>query len=268
MLSDTHIHTSFSGDSKTPPRDQAMAAIALGMDEICITDHHDYGSREMTHIDFYLDIPAYLPAIRALAQEFEGKLTIRTGIELGLMCREKTYLTKLASKLPVDYIIGSNHFVDGTDVYERAYFEGRSEMESYRRYFESTLNRVREMDCFDSLGHLDYVVRYGPGKNQNYRPFDYREVTDEILKLLIERGKGLECNTGGFKAGLGHPHPQEEILCRYRELGGEIITVGSDAHRAPELGGYFKEAAEILKKCGFRYYAVYRGRKPYFKTIE
>lgn len=267
MLPDYHVHTEFSGDSKTPVREQIEAAIKLQMKEICITDHHDYGAGHMTSVDFTLDIPAYLPAIRTLAEEYEDRIQVFTGIELGLMLREQEYLTALAETLPVDYIIGSNHFVDGYDVYDRHFYEGRPEETAYRRYFEASLARIKAMDCFDSLGHLDYIVRYGPEKNKNYRPADYMDVIDEILRTLIGKGKGLECNTAGFKHGLGHPHPQEEILIRYRELGGELLTIGSDAHVPAQIGGAFLQAEEILKKCGFRYYTVFHKRKPVFYRL-
>ena len=111
------------------------------------------------------------------------------------------------------------------------------------------------------------MIRYGPEKNKNYRPADYMDIIDNILKALIERGKGIECNTSGLKYGLGHPHPYEEILRRYRALGGEILTVGSDANRQEEVGGYFKETAELLSACGFRYYTVFRERKPWFLKV-
>ena len=132
MLSDFHVHTSFSADSQTPPREQIEAAIRLGMKEICITDHHDYGTRHMCVKDFTLDIPAYLPAIRALAEEYRGKIRVLTGIELGLMMREREYLNSLEKELPVDYIIGSSHFIDGYDIYDQALYEGRSERIRFR----------------------------------------------------------------------------------------------------------------------------------------
>lgn len=268
MFSDYHVHTSFSGDSKALPAGQAQAALNLGMEELCITDHHDYGTGHMTHIDFNLDIPAYLSGIAELKKQFEGKLTVRCGIELGLQLRTADYLRELVPTLSLDYLIGSSHFVDGFDIFDRRYYDGRTEYESYFRYFESTLARIRALDfAFDCLGHLDCVIRYGPEKNKNYRPADYMDIIDNILKALIERGKGIECNTSGFKYGLGHPHPYEEILRRYRELGGEILTVGSDAHRPEEVGGYFKETAELLSACGFRYYTVFRERKPWFLKI-
>ena len=195
MISDFHVHTSFSADSSTPPREQIEAAIRLGMKEICITDHHDYGSQNMTRLNFHLDLSSYFPAIRELAEEYRGKIEVLTGIELGLMRREKEYLLNLTDSLSVDYIIGSNHFVDGFDVYDREYYDGRTEHASYLRYFESVLERLNAFDCFDSLGHLDYIIRYGPEKNRNYRPKDYMDIIDAILRTLIKKGKALECNT-------------------------------------------------------------------------
>ena len=120
MISDCHVHTEFSGDSKAPQNAQVQAALELGMKEICITDHHDPGSSQMTHIDFTLDLPAYLRALEDTVQAFEGKIRVLKGIELGLMLREKDILTRLGAELPVDYIIGASHFLDGLDVYDPA----------------------------------------------------------------------------------------------------------------------------------------------------
>ncbi len=266
MLSDCHIHTDFSGDCDVPAADQINAAIALGMDEICITDHHDPGTESMSDINFQLDIRSYIPAITMLREKYADKIKINVGIELGLMLHEKDYLESLTMSLTssglVDCLIGSCHFVDGYDVYYPEFYEGRSEHDSYMRYFEETLERVREIDCFDVLGHLDFVVRYGPTKNKNYDIKDYEDVLDEIFRILIDRGQALECNTAGFKYGLGEPNPCTAALKRYRELGGELITVGSDAH-SPEYVGYeFDRTENILKDCGFRYYTIYHRRKP------
>lgn len=267
MLADCHLHTEFSADSKTPVRSQIENAIRLGLPEICITDHHDYGSRGMCELDFSLDLPSYLAAVRSLSGEYAGRIHVGVGIELGLMLRVKKEIAEIERSLDVDYVIGSSHFVDGFDVFYPAYFEGRSEKESYRRYFESTLARVREMDCFDSLGHLDFIVRYGPTRNENYLPAEYKDVIDEILKILVRKGKALECNTAGFRFGLGHPNPHEWILSRYRNLGGEFITVGSDAHRPEDAAYAFPQAAELLKSCGYRYYTVFHNRKPEMRLI-
>ena len=266
MLRDFHLHTDFSGDSNTAPHLQIERAIALDMKQICITDHHDY--QVESEVDFNLDFESYLPAMDALRQQYQDRIQIEIGVELGLQCCIKDYLEELSERYPFDFIIGSCHFIDGKDPYFPPYFEGRSERASYERFFDVCRKRVQTIDCFDSYGHLDYVVRYGPNQNREYHFKDYQEYIDPILKTLIERGKALECNTGGFRYKLGHPNPCEDILKRYRELGGELLTIGSDAHTPEFLGFEFERTARILKECGYRYYTVYHQRKPQFLPIE
>ena len=111
------------------------------------------------------------------------------------------------------------------------------------------------------------MVRYGPEKNKNYSYDKYKDVIDEILRQLIAHGKGIELNMAGFKYGLGHPNPTEEILHRYRELGGEIITIGADAHTPDKIGYAFDKAADVLRECGFSYYAVFKNRRPVFHKL-
>lgn len=266
MFSDTHLHTDFSGDCATPAARQVEQAIAMGMKEICITDHHDYDI--VSDLDFNLDLNTYFPYMKQLQAQYRDRIGILIGIELGLQMHIKDYLDDLVQNYSFDFIIGSSHIVDGRDPYcPASYFKGRSQREGYERYFESTLNRVKGMDCFDSFGHLDYVVRYGPTKNRDYSLKTYGDYIDPILKALIERGKGLECNTGGYKHGLGQPNPSEEILTRYRELGGELLTVGSDAHLPEYIGYEFDRIRDLFLRCGFRYYTVYHDRKPVFYRI-
>lgn len=266
MLSDFHLHTAFSADSTAPVRGQIDRAIELGMRELCITDHHDYDSDKPDN-EFLLDFSKYLPYMNAFRSEYSSRIRIDIGVELGLQIHEKQELDRIVNTCDLDFVIGSSHFIDRKDPYFPDFFFGRPEEESYARYFEVTLDRVRTMDCFDVFGHLDYVVRYGPTMNKHYSYAAYRDFIDPILKTLIEKGKGLECNTGGLKYGLGHPNPSEEILKRYRELGGEILTVGSDAHAPQHVGYGFHLLPSLLKSCGFRYYTVFRNRKPVFLPL-
>ncbi len=265
MLCDFHLHTSFSGDSDTPPEDQILKAAALNMPRICVTDHHDMDV--VSDCDFTLDLPKYFPAMEALREQYRDQIRIEIGIELGLQNHIAQKLHETAVSYPFDFIIGSCHFIDGQDPYFPAFFQGKSEKEAYRRFFEVTLKRVEKLDCFDSLGHLDYVVRYGPAKNRYYDPKEYFDIIEPILRILVHRGKALECNTGGLHYGLGHPNPCEEILRRYRELGGELITVGSDAHVPSRLGYDFDYVRDLLKACGFSHYTVYHQRKPEFLPL-
>ena len=159
------------------------------------------------------------------------------------------------------------HVADGCDPYDRIFFENRSEEEAYRSYFTCLLENLKVFSCFDVCGHIDYVVRYGPNRNLYYTYEKYRDILDEILRVLVQKGIGLECNTAGFKYGLGHPNPTEKILSRYRELGGEILTLGSDAHAPEHIAYDFERAGALLKECGFHYYTVFRNRKPEFLPL-
>ncbi len=154
--------------------------------------------------------------------------------------------------------------VNGKDPYYASYYEGRSEREAYLEYFVSILENIRAFQDFDVYGHIDYVVRYGPDKNTYY---SYADVIDEILKQLIHHGKGIEVNTAGFKYGLGHPNPCEDILKRYRELGGEILTLGADAHQPEHIAYDFQRLPKLLQTCGFSYYTVFKNRKAQFIAL-
>ena len=189
------------------------------------------------------------------------------GIEIGLQPHIVQVNNDVTAKYPFDFVIGSSHVVHGIDPYYPHYYDGRSEDEAYLEYFESILENLHTNVDFDVYGHIDYVVRYGPNTNKFYSYKKFSDVIDEILRTLISMGKGIEINTGGFKYGLGHPNPTEEIIARYHEFGGEIITMGADAH-APEHVAYaFDKVPGILKDAGFRYYTVFENRKPVFLPL-
>ena len=127
---------------------------------------------------------------------------------------------------------------------------------------------LQTYSCFDTCGHIDYVVRYGPSKNVHYCYKNHADILDEILKTLIDKGIGLECNTAGFKYGLGQPHPSTEILKRYKELGGELLTLGSDAHAPCHIAYDFQKASDLLKACGFRYYTIFKEKIGMYSFIK
>ncbi|MCD8022025.1 MAG: PHP domain-containing protein [Lachnospiraceae bacterium] len=155
------------------------------------------------------------------------------------------------------------HFWRAMDPYEPWYFDGRNDRDCYDEFFlkEYEMLQIFAPKDYDTLGHMDYVVRYGPNRNRNYSYKAYADFIDPILRFLIEHGKCLELNTGGIKYGLGEPNPCTDVFRRYRELGGELVTVGSDAHEPKHLGYAFDQAAEILTSIGFRYYMIFEQRK-------
>ena len=267
MLWDTHMHCRFSGDSEADPVDMIEAARAKGLDGICFTDHLDYDFPSDPPDLFLLDLEAYEQAIPALANKYEGIFPVLHGIEIGIQPHLSEKLSEVIRSHNYDQVICSSHAIDGKDPYYKTFFVGREEHEAYLRYFESILKNLEVFSDFDVYGHIDYVVRYGPNTNRFYSYDAYSDVLDEILKKLIDMGKGIEINTGGFKYGLGHPNPCEDIIKHYRSFGGEIITIGSDAH-APEHVAYdFNKVPQILRDAGFTHYTVFVNRKPRFLPL-
>lgn len=276
IQADMHMHTWFSTDSEACPRDMADEAVRKGLKTICFTDHFDKDDLEWGEEGIF-DVDAYFVEMQKLQEEYAGKLNIRIGIELGLRTYLKDYYEELTKKYPFDFVIGSVHNVpykkdaEGnilyTDPAAEKLFTDRTDKEAYRLMMETTLENVRTSDCFQTLGHLDYVVRYGKSREKEYSYTDYADIIDEILKLLIEKEKGLEVNSAGLKYGLPFAHPHPDVLKHYRELGGEIITIGADAHKPENIAYDFAKAEEILKSCGFKYYTEFFEQKPVFKQL-
>lgn len=262
-IADSHLHSRFSADSGEDPVRIIETAINLGMDRLCFTEHQDfdYGYDEL---DFTLDYDGYFKELSFLREKYSDRIDIRIGAETGLEPHLGKRLRDFAVKCPYDFIIGSTHLVNGIDPYYPGYFEGITEKEAFLKYFNYALESFKTCTDFDVYGHLDYIVRYAPSKDGNYSYEEFREIIDEILKTLIKNGKGIELNTGGLVRGMKNPNPCPEIIKRYRELGGEIITVGSDAHKAEHIGYSFEYAGEILLKSGFKYYTAFKNRKPEF----
>ncbi|MBQ5317153.1 MAG: histidinol-phosphatase HisJ family protein [Oscillospiraceae bacterium] len=264
MYIDAHLHSCFSGDSETPPEKQIEKAISLGMKRMCFTDHHDPCVE--SDVDFELDYSSYFSKMQELKEKYAKFIEIGIGVELGLQPHIGELLKNITSKYPFDFVIGSIHFVDGYDPYYPEYFHIYKQ-KAYRTYFQTTLESIKAAPCFDSLGHLDYIARYGGPFGLTYSYDEYADSIDPILREVIDGGRALECNTGGLSRGLSDPNPCFDALRRYKELGGELITLGSDAHDPSTLGYRFDEVGERLRAIGFTHYAVYKGRKPEMMSL-
>ena len=260
IRADYHVHSYFSSDSDTPLCDIIRTAISKGFDTLCLTDHHD--------IDFpVLENGMDFEELTALRQQYADRIDLRIGVEMGLMPHIGQAVSDFVHAYPYDFVIGSSHLVDRVDPYYPAYWENTSEIEGYRRYFKTILDNTAVIHDYDVYGHLDYVVRYGPTKNANFHFQDYADIFETALKQIIADGKGIEINTAGLYKGLGYPHPHRDILRLYKELGGEIITIGSDGHITDHIGYGFDIAEQYLLDAGFRYYTIFRNRKPEFRKL-
>lgn len=271
MLSyDYHLHTSFSSDSDAPMEDMIRQAILLDLKSICFTEHHDMDWPENEdHFTFLVDTKSYQQSLYELREKYKNHIEILFGIELGLQPHLKAELINYTKNYPFDFVIGSSHLVDRMDPYYPDLFEKYSDEKAvFRRSFECILKNLEVFTDFDVCGHLDYIVRYAPNQEQYYNYLDDIDLIDCILKKCVEHQIGLEINTSGWKYGLSSPHPAIGIFKRYKELGGEIVTIGSDAHKPEHIAWGFERIPDFLREAGFSYFTIFKERKPIFLPLE
>lgn len=271
-LSDYHIHSQFSGDSEERLEVIFETAIKKGLKEIAITDHLDIdypGNKAL----FNLNFKKYIKTLKEYKREYKGRLEIKLGIEVGLQphLRKDKFLNKVLRSKELDFIIGSTHCVGGRELDKGDFFFGKTKAESHKMYFDEVYQNIRSFDGFSVCGHLDFIKRYGKEYFEDYKVIDYeehREIIDKILKTLIKKDAGLEVNTSGYRYGSDDSTPNEYILRRYRELGGKLITVGSDAHQSEDIGEGLEEAFKLLKNCGFNSYSIFNKKQVRLKKIN
>lgn len=271
ITADYHLHSSHSGDSDTPLEDMILEGIRQGLTAMCFTEHNDFdypANENETEDMFLLNADSYLYDLLKLQEKYADKIKILFGVEIGLQPHLARQNAAFAKAHEYDFIIASSHICNGKDPYYPDFFAGRAAEDAFLEYFQSILDNLHTYSSFDVYGHLDYVVRYSPTKDQEYSYEAFSSLFDRILTKLIEMEKGIEINTAGLAKGLHDVHPCRGIIRRYRELGGEIITIGSDAHAPQQIAHAFDRAAEILKDCGFQYYTTFEKRRPSFHKLK
>ena len=254
---DYHIHTKFSGDSDASPVDYINQAIKMQLEEICFTDHRDF---DYPIDSFDLDIETYYQTIMALKKEYQDKIKIKWGIEIGLDLNYFQEINDLINQYPFDFVIGSIHVIDHTEFYYGDFFKGLTKRQARRRVFEETARCVKTLDCFNVLGHLDYIMRYGPYDNKKVEHTKYQDIIDEIFKTLIDKDKGIEVNTSGYAVNGNCGFPNYNQVKRYFDLGGRIITIGTDSHTVDRIGQHVEDVKDNLKKIGFKEISTFTNR--------
>ncbi len=269
ILCDYHVHSTFSGDAKGSMKEMIDSAVSKGLKKICFTEHMDkqFPYRPGEEGMFELNADSYLYDLLRFKSEYEGIIDIGFGVEVGMQIGALKDNLIFSRSHEFDFILASIHVVDGFDPYYPEYFEGKTEEEAYGRYFETIYENIARFDNYDVLAHLDYIVRYGADKDKNYKYEIYKETIDKILKHIIEHEKGLELNTAGLRKGTRDLHPCFDIIKKYKELGGELVTIGSDAHEPAHVAADFDKAEEALIEAGFKYYCMYENRIAEYKKI-
>lgn len=276
MIADYHVHTEFSDDSIYKMEDVVKDAISLGIDELCFTDHVDYGIKvdwdEGKEIIYRhgqplanVDYPNYFETIKLLQAKYKNQIIIKKGMEFGIQTQTITQFEKLYNKWSFDFIILSCHQVDNKEFWTQDFQNGRTQEEYQTRYYEEIWNVINKYKNYSVLGHLDLLKRYDL---QGEYPFEkIQPMVERILKKVIEDGKGIEVNTSSFHYGLNDLMPSRNILKLYHELGGKVITIGSDSHKKEQLGAHIEEVKQELKNIGFKYYCTFENMNPIYHDL-
>ena len=268
---DQHIHSKVSHDGKSSYIEYMIEAKIKKVCELTFTEHFD----DYTGVDTFLKSLS-IEYYRNEYEKYKDDDLVKTnfGIEIGLRPESYDLIFNTVKNNNFDFIIGSSHITCGKDMaYDKSFFDGLTSYQAIIKYFEEVLKNINlYKNEFDVYGHLDYVIRYVkknyPDDLQTIFYKDFNEILDEILLSLIKNDKGLEINTSGLRYGVGSCHPNIEIVQRYKELNGKIITIGSDAHNYKDLASNYSDAVEMLESTGFKEIAVFHNRKPDFVKVK
>lgn len=274
MKADYHLHCQFSNDSSYPMEDVILDAIEMGLDEICFTDHVDYGvkfdvtpgtEKDIPKSLRNVDYPQYFAEIARLKEKYKDKIAIKAGLEFGVQMHTLQIYHELKEKWPLDFALLSVHEIDDLEFFRYTYQEGKTQQQYNEGYYRELLKLVQNFQDYCVLAHMDLIVRYD---KQGVYPFEkVKDLITEILKVVIANGKGIEINTSSIRYGLSDTTPSRAILKLYHDLGGTIITIGSDSHRPGDLGSGILQAKQILKEIGFKQFCTYENFKPIFHSL-
>lgn len=276
-LADYHMHSKYSFDGKEELRALCDQAMARGLSEIAVTDHMDiftnlpYG--QMMNFDVpggelvQMDVKGLYEELAAVRDAYVGRLTVKIGAELGQPQVNPAAAEAFLRDYPLDFVIGSIHNMENDlDVY---YYDfSQMDVRTMYSHYVDWLIELAEMGDFDVMGHLTYPLRYMYERQQlRLDPMQYEEKFRYLFKCLIEKGRGIELNISGIYRPMKETMPPLSLLKLYRSCGGEIITIGSDAHRAEHVGLCQKEARELLRQAGFQYMTTFTQRRPDFHKL-
>lgn len=277
MFADYHVHTAFSDDSIYPMEKVILDAITMKMDEICFTEHVDYGikvdwdsgqkiiyrgNEPMANANY----PEYMKAIQAMKEKYGHQITIKTGLEFGMQTHTISQFQKLFDRYDFDFIILSIHQVHDKEFWNQEFQKGKTQKEYNEEYYKEMLDVIRQYKDYSVLGHMDLINRYD---NQGIYPFEKVKLwIQAILEQVIADGKGIEINTSSKRYGLKDTTPSRQILELYKDLGGTILTIGSDSHKPEHLGAHIQDSKKMLQEIGFKQYCTFDHMNPVFHDLD
>jgi len=257
-MHDYHMHSSFSFDCKAEMRAMCQSAIAGGIPEIGFSEHYDLHPSEPYRDQF--DPEAWWAELQRCRAEFAGQLTIRAGIEIGEPHLFPAETQTMLNRLPFDYALGSLHFVRGNNMFDIGYFRTHDALEAYQAFF-TELEELTRLGGFDILSHFDVPIRTAFAVYGLYSSLDFEELIRPVLQNCIDQGIALDLNTSALRSRVNVMTPNLEILRWYVELGGERVTLGSDAHKPVDVGSNLDVAVAIARAAGIQYLTHFEQRQ-------
>ena len=264
---DSHNHSTQSPDGSNTLREMIERAIELGIGYYTVTDHleiNKFFDEEFLYEEPVKQSSVLLPQLK---KEYADKINLYYGVELGQPLHDMALTTRMLASYDYDFIIGSCHMIRGYDDFYYLDYNKIDPQFLLGVYFEELLE-MSEWGGFDVLGHLTYPLRYicgDCGIKIDMKP--YEDIIEEIFRTLIRNGMGIEINTSGLRQKIGVTMPELHYVKKYRELGGEILTIGSDAHCTEDLGKGILQGIEIAKAAGFDKICCFEKRQPLFISI-
>jgi len=255
---DYHTHTNFSCDGKATMAEMCRAAVERGVPEIGFTEHYDLHPLESCRDWFRLD--EWAAELERCRADLNGRLTLRAGIEIGEPHIFQAEAQVMLARYPFDYVLGSLHWVGNETIFDLNYFQNRPADEAYRLFFEE-LERMTRAGGFDILSHFDVPVRTGFMVYGGYDPREHEDHIRPVLRNCVEHGIALDINTAALRRKANILTPNVDILRWYVEMGGERVTLGSDAHRPEHLGLHLDAALDAARAAGLKYVTQFEGRR-------
>lgn len=264
ILADFHVHSNNSPDGENSVTELCESAVSKGLSYLAVTDHCEIDS-------FYKDrynisYKQSYSEVEKAASVFKNQLSVRAGIEIGQATAD-TVIAESVLRLPYDVVLGSIHNLPGMEDFYFTDYDNSDVRKLFADYLGEVL-RLVNWGKFDTLAHLTYPLRYINGeKGYNLDTEDFGEEIEKVLRELVNRELALEINTSGLRQKINRTLPDLFCLKLYKSLGGELLTVGSDSHRAEDIGKGITNGLELAKQAGFSKYCIYKGRKPEFVLI-
>lgn len=257
---DYHMHSSNSWDTKVPMEEMCMAALDKGITEIAFTEHFDHFTENKSKAAY--EPAPYFEDIHTNRAHFAGQgLTIRAGVEVGEYHLYRDKVQPVIDAYNYDLVLGSLHWVNGEQsVFQPSYYAGKTLPEAVMPYFAEMVEMI-EGGGFDILSHMDVFKRRAHLVYGEFNVEEFETEVRDVWRACIDNNIGIEINTGGMRWKINEPHPNITALKWYREMGGEILTIGSDAHNPADLGYGLDYTMEMALEAGFKALARFEKRQ-------